>query len=134
MINPYILLLVLSFTVFSFARSGEPSKTFQAEDVFELEYANDPRISPDGKYIVYERRSSNIMTDSMRSNIWIIKSDGTQNRPLVSGNTHAATPRWSPNADRLVYLQTVKDGTEIIVRWMDTGQTARIVKLRFSPS
>jgi len=32
MINPYILLLVLSFTVFSSARSGEPSKTFQAED------------------------------------------------------------------------------------------------------
>ena len=127
MINPYILLLVLSFTVFSSARSGEPSKTFQAEDVFELEYANDPRISPDGKYIVYERRSSDIMTDSMRSNIWIIKSDGTQNRPLVSGNTHAATPRWSPSADRLVYLQTAKDGTEIIVRWMDTGQTARIV-------
>ena len=92
MINPYILLLVLSFTVFSFARSGEPSKTFQAEDVFELEYANDPRISPDGKYIVYERRSSNIMTDSMRSNIWIIKSDGTQHRPLVSGDTYVVTP------------------------------------------
>ena len=134
MINTYILLLVLSFTVFSSVRSGEPSKTFQAEDVFELEYANDPRISPDGKYIVYERRSSDIMTDSMRSNIWIIKSDGTQNRPLVSGNTHAATPRWSPSADRLVYLQTAKDGTEIIVRWMDTGQTARIVKLSIRPS
>ena len=50
MINPYILLLVLSFTVFSSARGGEPSKTFQAEDVFELEYANDPRISPDVNY------------------------------------------------------------------------------------
>jgi hypothetical protein len=50
MINPYILLLVLSFIVFSSARSGEPSKTFQAEDVFELEYANDPRISPDVNY------------------------------------------------------------------------------------
>ena len=61
MINPYIVLLVLSCTVFSSARSGEPPKTFQAEDVFELEYANDPRISPDGKYIVYERRSSDII-------------------------------------------------------------------------
>ena len=134
MIKPYILLVILSCTVFSYARSGESPKTFQAEDVFELEYANDPRISPDGKYIVYERRSSNIMTDSMRSNIWIIKSDGTQHRPLVSGDTHVATPRWSPNADRLVYLQTAKDGTEIIVRWMDTGQTARIVKLGINPS
>ena len=65
MIKPYILLLGLTCTVFSIARSGEPQKTFQAEDVFELEYANDPRVSPDGKYIVYERRSSDIMTDSM---------------------------------------------------------------------
>ena len=134
MIKPYILIFGLACTLLSSARSSEPPKTFQAEDVFELEHANDPRISPDGKYILYERRSSDIMKDSMRSNIWIIKSDGTQNRPLVSGNTHATTPRWSPSADRLVYLQTAKDGTEIIVRWMDTGQTARIVKLSIRPS
>ena len=69
MIKPYILLLGLACILFSSARGGEFPKTFQAEDVFELEYANDPRISPDGKYIVYERRSSDIMTDSMRSNI-----------------------------------------------------------------
>ena len=79
MIKPYILLVILSCTVFSYARSGESPKTFQAEDVFELEYANDPRISPDGKYIVYERRSSDIMKDSMRSNIWIIKSANRTN-------------------------------------------------------
>ena len=47
-------------------------KLFTADDVFELEYANSPQVSPDGSQIVYERRSNDIMTDRTRSNIWLI--------------------------------------------------------------
>ena len=47
-------------------------RLFEADDVFQLEYASDPRISPDGSTIVYERRANDIMTDSTRSNLWQI--------------------------------------------------------------
>ena len=134
MIIRYLFFLGFIILSQSFSIADENQNTFSARDVFQLEYANDPRISPDGRDIVYERRSNDIMTDSTRSNIWSIKSDGTQNRPLISDITHVTSPRWSPTADRIAYLRSESDGTEIMVRWMDTGQTARLSKLRNSPS
>ena len=39
----------------------EPGR-FLPLDVFELEWASDPRISPDGRRIVYTRNSMDVMT------------------------------------------------------------------------
>ena len=36
---------------------------FTAKDVFEMEYANDPQVSPDGSRVAYVRTSMDIMTD-----------------------------------------------------------------------
>ena len=115
------------------AIAQDAPRLFQAEDVFELEYANDPRISPDGTRIVYERRVNDIMTDATRSNLWIVSVDGNRHRPLVSGAVQASSPRWSPNADRLLYTQSAETGTDVMLRWMDTGQTARLVNLKDGP-
>jgi len=116
------------------AASAVRAATFQADDVFELEYANDPRISPNGSMIVYERRSNDIMSDSTRSNLWMLAADGSSHRPLVSGAVHATSPRWSPDGRRIAYFQGADSGTEIRVAWLDTGQTAVLTTLRESPS
>ena len=50
--------------------AAEPKPAFTNLDVFELEYADDPRISPDGKRIVYVRRGMDIMTDSSFGRLW----------------------------------------------------------------
>lgn len=34
---------------------------FEALDIFQLEYASDPRISPDGSQVVYVRQSNDII-------------------------------------------------------------------------
>ena len=88
-------------------------KRFSADDVFDLEYANDPRISPDGARIVYERRGNDIMTDSTRTNLWIIDADGSGHRPLVSGTASASSPRWSPDGERLAYVKSTDSGTGV---------------------
>lgn len=99
------------------------------KDVFGLVYASDPQISPDGKRIVYARNFMDIMKDRRRSNLWIINRDGSGNRPLTSGNQNDGSARWSPDGTRLVYV-SANDGTaQIYMRWMDTGQTAKLTQL-----
>ena len=49
-----------------------PSKRFTAERVFDIEYATDPQISPDGKTIVYVRRSMDKLTDRDVGSLWTI--------------------------------------------------------------
>jgi len=104
-------------------------------DVFELEVAVDPQISPDGEQIVYVRRSGDIMTDRNRASVWIVDSDGAEHRPLLTGTTSFSSPRWSPSGDRLAYVSEAEGrGQELYVRWMDTGQSALISNLAEAPA
>ncbi len=108
------------------ALHAQEAERFTGIDVFGLEYAADPQISPDGSHVVYVRTSMDIMEDRKRSELWIIGSDGSDHRRLAEGSS----PRWSPAGDKLGY---VSDG-QILVRWMDTGETATLTQLLESPS
>jgi dipeptidyl aminopeptidase/acylaminoacyl peptidase len=107
---------------------------FEAEDIFNLEVATDPQVSPDGTAVVYVRRSNDIMTDSTRSSLWSVSVKEGDHRPLMSSTKNAYSPRWSPSGDRLAYLSNKEGSTQLYVRWMDTGQTALISNIPSSPS
>ncbi len=115
-------------------KSATPSNHFAAQDVFNLEYARDPQISPNGRDIVYVRTSMDIMTDKARGNLWTIEADGQRHRPLNSGRNSYSSPRWSPSADRLAYVSSQEGSSQIYLRWMDSGQTALLTNVSESPS
>lgn len=118
-----------------FAKSPPTDPTvLQARDVFDLEYAADPQLSPDGKRIAYVRRSFDIMSDRPRGNIWVIDVASGEQRPLLTGTANYASPRWSPDGKRLAYVSPVDGGAQIYVRWMDTGATARVTDVQQGPS
>src|SRR5260370_1670155 len=114
-------------------RAQDSSHNLTAMDEFQLQLATDPQISPDGKKIVYVRRFADPMTDKRYSNLWVINADGSDHRPLSSGNHSYSSPRWSPDGTRIAFLSDVDGKQQIYVRWMDTGQTARITNLELSP-
>ena len=62
-------------------------------DLFNMEFVSDPQISPDGSKIIYVRNFKDVMTDKNLSNLWIINFDGSNNRPLTTGNQNDFYPR-----------------------------------------
>jgi dipeptidyl aminopeptidase/acylaminoacyl peptidase len=114
--------------------TSKPSQLFQAEDIFELEVASNPQVSPNGKQIAYVRRSNDIMTDSTRSSIWIADVNGEEHRPLLSSSHNYYSPVWSPDGARLAYISNSDGKPQLYVRWMDTGQTALITNIAASPA
>jgi Tol biopolymer transport system component len=115
------------------AAAQDSSRTLTVMDEFQLQTAVDPQISLDGKKIVYVRRFADPMTDKRYSNLWVINADGTDHRPISSGNHAYTSPRWSPDGTRIAFLSDIDGKPQIYVRWMDTGQTARITNLEQSP-
>ena len=115
------------------AQQDQRSTRFALEDVFQLEFASDPQIAPDGSQIVFVRNFMDIMTDRPRSNLWIVNYDGTELRPLTTGNDNYVSPRWSPDGGRLLYASTADGSTQLYVRWMDNGQLAKLTQLTESP-
>ena len=125
---------LLFFTTVNSGFAKESLPLFDPMDVFNLEWATDPRVSPDGKSIVYVRKSNDIMKDRERSNLWQISIDGNDHRPLYSGLNSIRSPRWSPNGSKLAYISNDTGSQQIHVRWMDDGETAVISQLQQSPS
>jgi acylaminoacyl-peptidase len=76
-----------------------PPDRFRPIDLFDLDVATDPQISPDGAKIVFVRNFNDIMKDRKRANLWIINYDGSDLRPLTSGNGNDTSPRGRPMAN-----------------------------------
>ena len=107
---------------------------FSGADMFGLEYASDPQISPNGRQVAYVRMSGDIMVDRFVPSIWTVDTASGAHRPLVTGNGAHMSPRWSPDGSKLAYLSTSEDGrAQLFVRWMDSGATVRITNLPNTP-
>ena len=102
-------------------------------DVFEMEVAADPRISPDGEQVVYVRSGFDIMTDKARTALWMVGTDGSNHRAITDGSGAVGSPRWAPDGNRLLYVASDDGANQLFVRWMDTGQTAELTNVTESP-
>ena len=110
-----------------------PTRYFTGDDLFNLEVATDPQISPDGRTIAYVRKSNDIMTDKARSTIWLIDVASGQQRPLLAGSGSYFSPQWSPDGTRLAYVAAEGGNPQLYVRWMASGESARITGLPDGP-
>ena len=129
-----VLITSLLLTI-TFITANAQDKPFKDMDVFELEWAADPQISPDGSQIVYRRRGMDKMTDRRTSRLWIINSDGTGHMKLTQREDNESSPRWSPDGERIAFASSAEgNGSEIFIYWVDSGKMARITQLDRSPS
>ncbi|WP_109357274.1 S9 family peptidase [Sphingorhabdus sp. EL138] len=125
---------LLSITSAGQAETPDDASKFTSERVFDLEYADDPQISPDGKTIVYARKSMDKRSDRVIGDLWAITTQNGEHRPLVSGEGSSSSVRWSPDGDRLVYLTTTDGKPDLRVRYMDSGESFSLAQLGVNPS
>ena len=131
-----VVLLALLITVSASAAPLEaPNRSFQGADLFGLQYASEPQIRPDGRVVAYVRVSFDIMTDRARQSIWLIDIETGQQTPLVASAGSHTSPRWSADGGRLAYVSTAEGGRpQLFVRWMQSGQTAKLAELVSAPA
>ncbi len=127
-----ILLLLLTVCFFHTpAQAQKPNFTYL--DVFDIQYVSDPQISPDGNWVVYRRMGFDIMKDRSAGNLWLIRTDGSQHQKLTTREVAETQASWSPTGDRIVFSSPTEEGSEIYLYWVNSGKTARISQLPFSP-
>ncbi|RKE98956.1 alpha/beta hydrolase family protein [Ichthyenterobacterium magnum] len=131
--NRFIVALI-SIVFFQTLSSQNKNLPFQPLDVFELEWASSPEISPKGDQIIYRRTGFDIMKDASKGNLWIINTDGSNNRKLTSREVNEYQAKWSPDGNRIAFVSSTDEGSELYMYWIKTGQIAKLSQLEKSPS
>ena len=112
--------------------AGQETVRLSLEHYMDLETVSDPQIAPDGSRIAYTRSWFDMVNDRRESSLWLMDTDGSQNRHLLDGSG----VQWSPDGTRILFTAPGDPaGAQIHVRWMDAeGATSQITRLENGPA
>ncbi len=129
----FFLLTICFFILTAASVFSQSKQVFSGMDVFDLQWVDDPQISPDGSQVVYVRKSMDVMKDRRQSRLWIINTKGGGHMKLTDRDVNESNPRWSPDGRQIAFTGSSDQGTEIFIYWINNGKTARISQLDRSP-
>src|ERR1700752_2416914 len=72
----------------------------------EMKSAGSPRISPDGKWVVYEVTHTNWDANAVERELWLASADGAQHVQLTSGKGSSFNAKWSPDTKWIAFMST----------------------------
>jgi Tol biopolymer transport system component len=85
-----------------------------------------PEWSPDGKLIAFQV----MPTDSQNSDIYIMNADGSEKKPLVSGEGDNTRPHWSPDGRHIAFSSNRTGKWEIFIVEVATGTIFQVTQGR----
>lgn len=107
-----------------------PPTLMSPELLWSLTRVNDPRISPDGKWVLYGMNTPNIAENKGNSDLYLVSITGGTPRRLTSSAAAEFNARWSPDGSRIAFLSTRDGAPQIYVLDMGGGEARRITDVK----
>lgn len=101
------------------------------EDLYRLELITQGDLSPDGRWVVFDRQWVDRETEKRHANLWVVPVAGGTPRQFTRGDSRDRHPRWSPKGDAIAFLSN-RDGdrAQIYLIPADGGEARRVTDLK----
>jgi len=106
-----------------------PKRALTKEDLLSLTFAGDPQMSPDSDCIVLTAKTIDAEANRYLSHLWLYEVASEALRQFTFGEVSDASPRWSPNGDRIAFIRTVDKRTQIWMMRVDGGEAHQLTEL-----
>src|SRR5882762_9270805 len=112
------------------------SRTPTIDQSLEWKSAFNPKISPDGKRVVYELQSANWEDNSFDRNLWIADIASGEVRQLTSAKKSSTGADWSPDGKWIAFVSdrpaqisgSTADKKQLYVISADGGEAQQLSK------
>lgn len=94
------------------------------EDLVRINSIEDPRFSPDGRWVAFVRVQIDREKNVYLRNIWVASTDGSRLYPLTTSGKDTQ-PRWSPDGKFIAFASARGDKQQIFLQVVDRGGDPR---------
>jgi dipeptidyl aminopeptidase/acylaminoacyl peptidase len=92
------------------AQEVNSKRNLTIDDFFKLKNVGSPQTSPDGEWVAYTIRETDLEKDKSETRIWMIPMAGGEAIPMTVKGSSASSPRWSPDGKHLSFLSARNEG------------------------
>ena len=99
-----------------------------ADDVVRLKRISDPQVSPDGHYVAFVLRETDVEANRGRTDVWLLdltQKDSTPRR-LTQNEANDSSPRWAPDSRTIYFLSTRSGQSQVWRLSLAGGEAARV--------
>ncbi|WP_179862095.1 S9 family peptidase [Longibacter salinarum] len=124
------------------AEAGSGAQGWTPELAMRFRNAGSVAVSPEGDQVAYTVRDA-IMDESTseyRTQIWIVASDGSDNRQLTRGEHSSGSPAFSPDGRYLAFTRGEDEAPQVFVLPLNGGEAMQVTdaetgvrSFKFSP-
>ena len=107
--------LAVCVALASAAGGAADARPFTATDLARLERVSDPRVSPDGRFVAYNVRSTDWEANCGTNGLWVLERGvaGAPPRLIRDQEKSATLPRWSADGHWLYFLSSRSGSTQV---------------------
>ena len=121
-----------------YAQTIPARHSLNLRDLVQMRDVADPQLSPDGAWVAYTVTRPDTAADKRDADVWMARTDGSQNLRITTSPTNEAKPRFSPDGKYLSFVsgRGEADGGDAQLWLLNRagGEAEKVTKLKGSVS
>ncbi len=124
-----ILSVGLSARAANPAQAPEKTHPLTIHDMLAMDRISDSKVSPDGKWIVFNVRQTDLEANRGRTDLWLVGTDGKGLRRLTNHPAADFNGRWTPCGQWVFFLSTRSGSSQVWRIKVDGGEAEQVTHL-----
>jgi len=113
------------------AQEVKSKRNITINDYFKIKNVGSPQVSPDGKWVAFTVKETDLKKDKGETRLWMIPMAGGEPIPMTGKGSSASSPRWSPDGKYLSFLSSRNEGkTQVWTLDRRGGEAQQYTKIK----
>jgi dipeptidyl aminopeptidase/acylaminoacyl peptidase len=108
-------------------------RAIRPEDVYRMQTISNPKISPDGRWVLYQMSRVDSVKDRYESKLYMVSTNGSETVQLTEQTTGASMAAWSPDNKYISFLAKGRPddiGSQLFLMNRNGGEPIQLTRIK----